>query len=98
MHFFLREPGRVLERRLQVLAFEIRIVGEDLVLGRSVRELPGDDGHGNPHAADAGPAAENPRVESDPLELHGTPSWHPACRHYYPGTSSSAAWSNSSWF
>ena len=68
--FFLGEPGRVFQRLLDVFPFEVGIALEDLVERGAVRNLRDDDRHGDPHPADAGPAAHDLLIERDSVK-HG---------------------------
>jgi hypothetical protein len=68
MNLLLREPRYVLERLPDVLPLQIRIVRENLLGGRPVRELANDHRDGNPHATDAGSSAHDLGVEGDSLE------------------------------
>src|SRR5262245_2291445 len=51
-----------------VLSLEIRVVGEHLLFGLSLREQAEDQLDGDPHPADDRLAAEDLRVRRDPLE------------------------------
>ena len=69
-HFFLRQPCRVRQRLLNVFRLQVRIVGEDFINRRAMGELADDDRDGDAHAANAGAAAEDVRVEGDAIEWH----------------------------
>jgi alkanesulfonate monooxygenase SsuD/methylene tetrahydromethanopterin reductase-like flavin-dependent oxidoreductase (luciferase family) len=58
-HLLLGEPGGILQRLGHVLARQIGIVGNDLRHSLTVRNLRDDDGHRNPHPANAGTAARD---------------------------------------
>ena len=57
-HFAFGHSGRVLEQGEDVLAFEIWVVGEDLIDGVSGGEVSDRCAHGDAHAADAGERAD----------------------------------------
>lgn len=63
MDFLPSEPGRILESLLNVLRFEIRVVGQYLFPGRSVSDLANDIGNRDPHAPDAGTTAHDLGIE-----------------------------------
>src|SRR5947199_314730 len=68
LHLLLREPSRVAERLLDVLALEIGVARENLVEGGAVRDLTDDDRDRNPHPADAGAAAHDGGIKCDAIE------------------------------
>src|SRR3546814_514762 len=68
-----RQPCGELERLLDVLAFEIRVLDEKLVDGGAVGDLGDDVGHRDPHAADAGAASHFSGLVCDAVERgHGS--------------------------
>jgi hypothetical protein len=66
--FFAGKPGRVLYGLRNVLALEVRMVRQDLVERGPVGDLTDDDGHGDAHASNAGPATHDIWIERDSLE------------------------------
>src|SRR5207249_9152174 len=68
LHLLLREPSRVAEGLLDVLALEIGVARENLVEGGAVRDLTDDDRDRNPHPANAGAAAHDVGIKCDAVE------------------------------
>jgi len=55
VNFFLRQPRRILNRLLDIVAFQVGIARENLVKRRSMRDLTDDNGYGDAHTADTSP-------------------------------------------
>lgn len=77
--------GRERERRPDILALQIREVGEDLVFGHSSGQIVEDVVHGDAKAADAGLATPLSRFNGDPTAIvhdsdYRTPSWETRAR------------------
>jgi len=68
VNLFLREPSGILERLADIVGFEVGIVGEDLLLGSAVGDLPDDDRYADAHAADCGAPAEDLWIERDAIK------------------------------
>ena len=53
MHFFVGQPGGLLQRLLDTFALEVWMVGEDFLNGCALSDLADNNRSRNPHSSDA---------------------------------------------
>lgn len=71
LDLFLRQPSGVLDGLPDVLGFQVRVIVQNLTVGRTVGDLADDHRDWNPHPPNASSPSHNVGVEGDAVEHAG---------------------------